>query len=614
MLEIEIVHGKRKGLIFNLLDSSVALETPIAVQEDEVLVFRATIDEDIPTLSLVLHENEVLFTSRFFVDGCWVYEWHPKETYGRKKEAFFHNYYGLAELSIAAKDPDDPSRFLFVLNMQPLEVLAKKINADRVTSMLEFLSRHDGRDLASAIRITRLRAGFTEGGKTDQFLIDKIQNNIVFLKKILPDLSKRPITNLKRSERLVVPNQQTLVDEASMWWVTENPHYLFGVDSHEDSLLIYDEENYGASKIVETTFYESTDLYENGVVHGFLLSLILAVKKIRDKLSNAHARPIENAFHLDGYVSFFSQVRKFSVAINANKIIACDHMLKDLHGLRAWFESKVIVSKLHMGVPYFTQKAKRNFLYHQVFSRFISWHRYGNPDWGVQDELNSIKDIPRLFEYYVLCVIKSQLGEMTLKGVPLTPVAISEEGDLFEYKSGNSTVKLMYEPEIWVSEHDKASSEGLVNTEGWTKNYKFNVQGGSGVFYKERSKNGRYSQRRPDFMIEVCSANAEPTYIIIDAKYTDSERAFQTYLPDLTMKYIHGIHHKKTGVNRSRALMIINPAHEGVTRHFHNKNYDIYSDSPVSPALLVTSIDVSKAHALVSNLSSDLSQLLLMSA
>ena len=98
MLEIEIVHGKRKGLIFNLLDSSVALETPLAVQEDEVLVFRATIDEDIPTLSLVLHENEVLFTSRFFVDGCWVYEWHPKETYGRKKEAFFHNYYGLAEL------------------------------------------------------------------------------------------------------------------------------------------------------------------------------------------------------------------------------------------------------------------------------------------------------------------------------------------------------------------------------------------------------------------------------------------------------------------------------------------------------------------------------------
>lgn len=614
MLEIEIVHGKRKGLVFNLQDSSVALDAPIPIQEDEILVFRARIDEDIPTLSLVLHESEVLFTTRTALDGYWIYEWYPKESYGRKKEAFFHNYYGLAELSLAAKDPMDSSRFLFVLNMQPLEVLAKKINADRVTSMLEFLSRHDGRDLASAIRITRLRAGFTEGGKTDQFLIDKIQNNIVFLKKILPDLSKRPITNLKRSERLVVPNQQTLVDEVSMWWIAENPHYLFGVDSHEDSLLAYEEENYGTSKIIETVFFESTDLYENGVVHGFLLSLIMAVKKIRDKLSNAHARPLDNSLNSDGYVSFFSQVRKFAVAINANKIITCDLMLKELHGLRAWFESKVSVSKLYMGVPYFTQKAKRNFLYHQVFSRFISWHRYGNPDWGVQDELNSIKDIPRLFEYYVLCVIKNQLEDLTLKGFPLVPITASEEGDLFEYRSGESVIKLMYEPEIWMSEHDKASKEGLVNTEGWTKNYKSNGQGESEVYFKGRSKNGRFSQRRPDFLIEISNPASDPSYIIIDAKYTDSERAFMTYLPDLTMKYIHGIHSKKNGENRSRALMIINPSHEGLTRHFHSDSYNIYSESPVSPALMVTSIDVSKAHGSGSNLGSDLSRLLFVTA
>lgn len=95
---------------------------------------------------------------------------------------------------------------------------------------------------------------------------------LFFLKKILPYLSKRPITNLKRSERLVVPNQQTLVDEVSMWWIAENPHYLFGVDSHEDSLLAYEEENYGTSKIIETVFlkvriYTRMELYMVSCCH-----------------------------------------------------------------------------------------------------------------------------------------------------------------------------------------------------------------------------------------------------------------------------------------------------------------------------------------------------------
>jgi len=63
------------------------------------------------------------------------------------------------------------------------------------------------------------------------------------------------------------------------------------------------------------------------------------------------------------------------------------------------------------------------------------------------------------------------------------------------------------------------------------------------------------------------------------------------------MKYIHGIHHKDTGQNHSVALMIINPTSDlkERTRHFHSDNYSIFGMHPVTPALLVSSLDFNNA-------------------
>ena len=477
--------------------------------------------------------------------------------------------------------------------------------------MLDFLAQQDGKDLASVIRITRIRAGYKEGGRTETFLLERVEHNIIFLKKILPAIGARPIIKLDQIARMVVPNQETLTDEISLSWIAENPDSLYYATSPDESILNLNGEYFNSSKIIETQTKTSHDVYENQVLHGFVATLISVTKDIQVKLrlcSKVQSQPIGD---FEGYVSFFSQINRLSVAINQNKIDKCSRFIIDLNNMRAWLKQKLPVKRLCLGMPLFTQKAKYNLLYQRVFERMISWHRYGAPDWGFQDELNSIKDIPRLFEYYLLCLIKNHLENLGSHDIPLIQSPENAQSDVFEYMWGINRIRLMYEPEIWTAGHSKAHSMNLVNTEGWT--VQSNSGNGSWLSNKkvtQRGSKGRYLNRCPDIMVEVLRPDKQSIYFIIDAKYTDRTRAFVNYLPILTMKYLHGIHQQGSGRNLSVALMIVNPDEDANTQHFHHDDYNIYGKHPVIPALMVTSIDVSKAHHQDSNIRHDIAKVL----
>lgn len=600
MLLLHILNGPRKGSTLNLLNVSGVQREKIVLCEDEVILFEVTLNEDLINLSLALHDNEIQFTNRYERDGKWIYEWRPRETFNRK-ESFFLNFYGLAELYLVARSHKDNEDFVYYVELNPIEILAKKINAERISAMLHFLARHDGKDLAAAIRVTRIRAGYKEGWRTENFMLDRIEHNLNFLKKILPLVASNPIVTFNQQSRVVIPNRETLIDDRSICWVIENPDILYSVCSDEAFLNI-DGDNFNVNNIVESHIQATTDVYENQVLQGFVATLISATKSIQIKLQQGIKGGAQDVY-VEGYVSFFSQLNKFSVAINKNRIDKCTRLISELVKILTWLEHRIPVKKKYLGLPKFTQKAKSNLFYQQVFKRMISWQRFGAPDWGVQEELNSIKDIPKLFEYYLFCVVKSHLETMGTENNPVIFESENADGDHFKYRWGTSSIRLMYEPQIWTVDHAQSIAMDIVNTEGWTIN---NQWGNTNIQINKRGNIGLRSNRCPDILIEFSTVNEQTKYIVIDAKYTDSKRAFLTYLPELTMKYIHGIHQKKNGDNLSVALMIVNPDEYPNTRHFHNQNYSIYGKTPVIPALMVTSIDVSNAHYVSSNLRSDL--------
>jgi hypothetical protein len=606
MLSIRILSGERKDETLDLPEISVSQGRSIALREDEALHFKVVLDEYFENLSLVLHEIETPYTQCYRNDSSWIYEWTPKETYGRK-ECFFHNYYGLAELQLVARDLSDSSgaaEFHLFIEFQPVEVFAKKINAERVEKMLSFLARQDGKDLASAVRVTRIRAGHKTGGKTETFLLERIENNVAFLKSILPSILAAPLSRLQQSTKLVAPNHDTLIDEVSLSWISENPDNLFKTFSIDEAVLSHGGEYFSSSKLLESRSENSTDIYENQVLHGFVFTIITALNKIRSKLLLAHMRESISTTAFTGYVSLFSQINKFSSIINKNKVERCTRLMRELSSIYGRLRHNVPVSKPCLDTPRFTQKSKFNLLYRQVFARSIAWRRYGAPDWSFQDELFSIQSIPKLFEYYLLCVVKYHI-ESGISGSTIFPVELTGEPDIFEYENSEGRIRLMYEPDIWTVGHASAAGRDLVNTEGWTVYYS-----GGGPRISKRGSVGGRANRCPDIILQIISKGGSNNYIIIDAKYTDSSRAFLNYLPELTMKYVHGIHRQNSGINPTIALMIVNPSEQPATRHFHQYDYSIYGKYPATPALLVSSIDVSCAHDTDSNLRRDLTQII----
>jgi hypothetical protein len=133
---------------------------------------------------------------------------------------------------------------VIVQQYHPIEILAKKINAERVDNMLTFLASHDSEVLARFFRVTRIRADF--------FLIEQLERNAIFLSRVLPAICSNPLISLHQQSRLIVPNEHTLVDENTLSWLSENTDSLYQVGSQQNAILEINGEFYSASKVLET--------------------------------------------------------------------------------------------------------------------------------------------------------------------------------------------------------------------------------------------------------------------------------------------------------------------------------------------------------------------------
>lgn len=574
-IRISILGGKRQGDAFELPLFEVRSNTSIFVLEDEAIEISFSSEMYYDKISLLLYENEVEPTIIEKDNNLWIYKWQPKRLGRFSHECFFHNYYGIAELTLEVQTEDQ----IELLNFQPIEVLAKKINAERVEKMLSFLAGIDSEALCSFFRVTRRKAGYKHGDTPAEILLEQIENTTIKTSTLVKKIVNSPITKLSTREKYVYPNDSTNVDDLTLSWLCNNADELFEADCLDNAILEYNNNLYGARKLIEHQAVEDSDVYENQVLHGFINTLIQTTSILLSgfespdkKISKVNGTPL-------GYVSFFSQIQKFQRSINERKILKCKAILASLHSIKKIMTEKIPSKKIIVGIPTFTMKAKKDPLYLSVFKKIVDWYRFGSPDWSVQEELLSIQSIPKLFEYYSLFYIKSVL-EKKCGSKSLTEPTSESVSFSFSLRK-DLKLHLLYEPKYWMVKHPMADLRGLVNTEGWTT-YNGKVS--------KRSSSGRFSNRSPDYVIKVSNESDIEKFIILDAKYTYSDKAFIHYLPDLTLKYLHGLHSISNIQNQITGLMILNPDEISQVRDFHNSAFDVFSDTPAMPFLLCAAI------------------------
>jgi len=625
---VEVIDGRNKGKIFDLTQMSSG-DGYYILCEDDVLVFSVQSQELIPSIHLALHEVFIPPNGGPYPPTdyrpYYEYRWEPKPIrFGdNRKESFFHNFCGLAELFIVdrVQTAYDSYDIEVLRQLQPIEILARKINADRINAMLDFLARNDGRDFAALARITRKYSGVKEGDKSIAFTLDRIEKYLNFLEEALPKIIRKPIVKMI-SRNLVKPyNRHANITEDSINYIISSPESIYEVLGEDDALFKFDDRFFNIDTILETEIVEETDLYENQVLHGFVEVLFIATNDLLKKLSEMKVKRSNN--EVLGYESLFNKLNQFNTRLNQPSIDRCLTYIRQLRKFKRILSDRLKVKNIVTSEPKFTHKAKQNITYHQIFLMMIEWSRFGTPDWSLQNELNSIQDLSKLFEFYLFCVTKEHVMNYSQQfhgGLIESPIDGTNDSRFIFQVNEDIKAELLYEPDIFYSDNQEDALLPLYkNTEAWNnKTDTRNLSPEYDSFAQIRNKNGFQLRvdgsrvqkifrirRAPDIILRFVNGEQE-SLLIMDAKYMTTHKAFHVAMPTCAMKYLHGIHVKNNGQNNSIGLIIVNPDEDDLTIHYHHNEYSIFGNYPVTPAIMTAAIDVARAHNLGSTIQKNL--------
>ena len=517
-----------------------------------------------------------------------------------KIDLFFRNYCGIADLSIKIKGYNLED---VIVNFESIDILASKLSAERITAMLDFLSENDAHDITALARITKRLSTNRSDIESISSLLDKISNNLLMLRTFIPGVLNKPIVKILPTKKIVNFTPNSFINYDSISWLSNNLEEISECGSQDNFDIKIDKKHYKIKNILIQELLEDTDIYENQVIHGFVNVLIGKVIFIINEYNKRNINHSKNS-NINGYFSLYSKIQNFQSSINKNLLEKLNYYLRELLRIRSILKSNLKVSRIITTQPVITLKVKNNISYQTIFRKMIELKKLGNPDWTLYDELNSIRDIPKLFEYYTFCLTK-RIIENTIKSS-----FFSKNGFLFSERENENSISffynnfyidIFYEPKIWGDKDTLGVLPNLINSEAWEiNNSRINPR-------KNKFKGEKSRHRSPDIVVRL-DLNGNEKFIILDAKYTNDFLAWETYLPDLVMKYIHGIH-SKSGNNTTLALMVLSPSEQSTTRHYLDYDFTIHGSKPVYPSLLNARLNLDSRKHLQGDFSGDIDQI-----
>jgi hypothetical protein len=100
-------------------------------------------------------------------------------------------------------------------------------------------------------RVTRRKAGFKNGDTPAEILLEQIESIVEITTALIRKIIQRPISKLTSREKYVYPSDNTNIDDLTLSWLCSNTDELFETDSYESAILEFNDELYGARKLIE---------------------------------------------------------------------------------------------------------------------------------------------------------------------------------------------------------------------------------------------------------------------------------------------------------------------------------------------------------------------------
>lgn len=442
--------------------------------------------------------------------------WHWRE--GRH----FHNCFGWTVLH-AEWESDLRVEF------PPVDVVARTVQADDATAMLDFLGSQDTRLLHACFVQARAREHWGVGSPAVERVLNSADEVLSGVEQLVFSTFRRARSRLVEQLVLKAPDASDSLDDRSLHYLLAHPDSMSVTPGPRLLPVAVGGQSLYLGEVQAVRKVESTDVYENGVVQGVLLSVRGRLLAVQGHLSHIQevseprlaSRPIP-----EGYAQFQAVGGHYLKKAASYPLARVQGLLQRLDRAQKRAQS-VIAARPVRHAPRLTPYFSANPRYRAIYRAARSWYSLAEGLAAPAQALLGLKSLDRLYEYVALFGLLKALRQEDWELVdsqrfgPTGGSEVEVIADLHQLRHDRiGSVEMRYEPRI--------EPEGLLGEVGDL----VKVAGGAGPGYPYR----------PDFVLRFTDlAGNERTRAVFDAKYADFATIRERHLPDLTLKYLHGI-------------------------------------------------------------------------
>ena len=568
MLELRILTGKRRGHVFVLDPEAKNLSNLPYVLELEAIEFTLRVPriESVSQVQIMLEDSSIDLSPLYDDEGKAVaFRASPSCKDGRM-QALFYNYFGVAILYADVQYGSERE----LIELGQVEVLARKASVDQVEAMVEFIVSTSEDDLLRARGATRRSAGIVEeSSKSPRRLLELLEINVSILEELLPYVIHAPLSSLSTKLEILPGSPDVDIQDQGIAWLGENMGVLEQCSDPESVVIYWQGQSLQAREVQASVMFENFDVYENRIILGYVDNLLEFTNELVFGLSEQKNSVSLNSH--DGYVSFFSTVALRLLSNSSSQLSKAQSMHDRLILFRHRIASRLRLRKSDRTLPRFTPKVRANRYYSTLFRSIHEWYQGGKLNWNAQKLLLAIDNIPKLFELYTILVVRNWCSNYGIESNQSYKAFWQGMIDGF-------VVKLYYEPKYWMVGHVNQKGP-IYNTENRT--YKAAQNDRPGFV-----RSAQYGHRSPDIVLVVTGPSGKQSLLVLDAKYTDDQRAFEMHLPECIIKYVHGLAATDNS-SLVASMFILFPDGLGGGRYldFHAHPFCAFGASPQLPML-----------------------------
>lgn len=404
----------------------------------------------------------------------------------------------------------------------PVEIYSSKATFDDARNMLTFIQEFDPEVANLCFSQSRLSAKSRNKSKVDLMRKIELGNQVIeFLHKQLALFKRDPCQVYRKERNQVTYNpERHHIDERTIQWLTRNSQEM-SVDitnphAHVDGLPV------NISRVELHTPVYSTDVFENRVIHAFLLYH----HQFLNMVGRLKSYEVEGRFDDEVY-SFDELSIDWSRSLTGPQSVM-RRGLRLLPRIKREFDRSIPASANKRVLPKATNEVKRKKHYSELFRLLHTYYEAGDPDWSDSSYLSGMKNLAKVYEIYTLTNLVSRMKRC---GLELDRVFYKDD-------NGNEAVKPNDEPN---NNYQFISKEGVNLTllyEPKIHNYRNFNQGVHGI-YKATYNSDAFGRDylMPDFV--VLNDNE---FLILDSKFSTANSVDKYAIPKMMNRYGAGIH------------------------------------------------------------------------